>query len=270
MTVIGLAGDWHGNHAWAAARIMSMGERGIDTVLHVGDFGIWPGRSGKKYLLDIEAVCARSGVHLWVTPGNHEDWGRLCGLWEHPRHSDGDGRSLPLDLTDHVTVLPRGHRWELAGRSFVSLGGAPSVDYAFRRQGESWWTEEGIGPADVERTVAGGYADVMIAHDAPDSPYQVPEVAAIVGGNPWGWPAQALEYAAAGRRLMAEAFLGVAPRLFVHGHYHVSGQASFRLPGRDYETRIWSLADDGGAGNVRLLDLETLHDLETLRDPRDL
>lgn len=50
---------------------------------------------------------------------------------------------LPVSLSDHVTVLPRGHRWEIAGRSFVSLGGAPSVDYLqpFRHQGESWWAE---------------------------------------------------------------------------------------------------------------------------------
>lgn len=63
--MIGLGGDWHGNQAWAAARIMSMGGRGVDVVLHVGDFGIWPGRSGKKYLLGIESVCARFGVRLW-------------------------------------------------------------------------------------------------------------------------------------------------------------------------------------------------------------
>lgn len=102
----------------------------------------------------------------------------------------------------------------------------------------------------------------MVAHDAPASPYQVAEVATIVGGNPWGWPAEVLEYAKVGRQRMSETFLGVAPRLFVHGHYHVSGQASFRLPGRAYETHIWSLADDGAPGKVRLLDLETL------RDPR--
>ncbi|MDN5856267.1 MAG: metallophosphoesterase [Actinomycetia bacterium] len=262
MTVLGLAGDWHGNYAWAAARVMSMGERGVRTVLHVGDFGIWPGRFGKKFLLDMEAVCARYGVHLWVTPGNHEDWGRLCKLWENDTRIDAQGRLLPVDLSDHIRVLPRGHRWEIDGRSFVSLGGAPSVDYLapFRKQGETWWAEETVTATDVERTVSGGYADVMIAHDAPDAPYQVAEVAGIVAGNPVGWADEALAYAAVGRRRMHEAFLGVAPRLFVHGHYHVAGQASFRLPGCAYETRIWSLAMDGTAGNVRLLDLETLRD----------
>ena len=57
-----------------------------------------------------------------------------------------------------------------------------------------------------------------------------------------------------------EAFLGVAPRLFAHGHYHVSGEASATLPSRSYETRIWSLNCDGAGGNVRYLDLGTLDD----------
>jgi predicted phosphodiesterase len=35
-----LAGDWHGDRAWANARLQSLGERGIDVVLHAGDFGV--------------------------------------------------------------------------------------------------------------------------------------------------------------------------------------------------------------------------------------
>ncbi|MFT4011382.1 MAG: hypothetical protein QM655_15205, partial [Nocardioidaceae bacterium] len=55
-----------------------------------------------------------------------------------------------------------------------------------------------------------------------------------------------------------QAFLGVAPRLFAHGHYHLTDQTTTTLPGRDYDTRIWSLNCDGVAGNLRYLDLATL------------
>jgi hypothetical protein len=62
---------------------------------------------------------------------------------------------------------------------------------------------------------------------------------------------------------MHDAFLGVAPKLFVHGHYHVVGEAMVTLTGCDYDTRIWSLNCDGVDGNVRYLDLSMLDEPAT-------
>lgn len=166
----------------------------------------------------------------------------------------------PSPLTPNIVVLPRGYRFELEGRSFVSLGGAPSVDLANRTQGKNWWPEEMITPEAVEAVIAGGYADVMLAHDAALAPYQLDQVAHVRAHNDWGWPDRALAYARVRAERMHDAFLGVAPRLFAHGHYHVAGEATFALPGRDYDTRIWSLNFDGADGNVRYLDLGTLAD----------
>lgn len=255
MSIVAFAGDWHGNTAWAKARIADVAGRGVALILHLGDFGIWPGPSGKRYLLTLEQTCAEYGVGIWVTPGNHEDWARLTQLWENPKHT---GR--PLHLTKHIAVLPRGYRFELEGRSFVSLGGAPSVDLADRTCGKDWWPEEMITDEDVAHVIERGYADVMLAHDAPLAPYEVPRVAYLRTHNEWGWPDRALAYARVGAERMHEAFLGVSPRLFAHGHYHVSGQATARVPERSYETRIWALHCDGVAGNLRFLDLGRLDD----------
>lgn len=258
--VIALIGDLHGDRAWANARLQSIGERGIRIAVQVGDFGLWPGASGKHYLRTVDAVCEKFDVTLMVVPGNHEDWGRLAMMWSNPGHRDAAGLPLPLDLTERITILPRGWRWTMAGRTFVALGGAPSIDFMSRTRGRDWWPEEQMAQEDVDRTVSGGYADVMITHDAPGPPWCVPQVARIVESNPLGWPERALDYARAGRELVTEAVLGVRPRLHVHGHYHVSGQASVRLPGADYDTRVWSLDMNGKGGNVRLLGLETLDD----------
>lgn len=255
MSVVALAGDWHGNTLWARARIHDVADRGVALMLHLGDFGIWPGPSGKNYLRSLEAVCAERGVGIWITPGNHEDWGRLATLWANPKRS-----SRPLHLTEHIAVLPRGYRFELEGRRFVSLGGAPSVDLADRRRDIDWWAEEAITSEDVAEVVNGGTADVMLAHDAPLAPYEVARVAYIRNHNEGGWPDRALAYARAGAERIHEAFLAVAPRLFVHGHYHVSGEATFKLPGQAHETRIWSLNCDGVSGNLRYLDLAHLAD----------
>lgn len=262
MTVIALAGDWHGNTAWAVARIRDVSDRGVSTLLHLGDFGIWPGNSGAKFVRKVERTCAERNVNLIVTPGNHEDWGRLARLWDHPKHRDPtSGGALPLHLTDHITVLPRGHAWTIEGRRFVSLGGAPSVDFPDRTEGKSWWREEMIQPGDVERTIRNGAgAHVFLAHDAADRPYQTGKVAEICSANTLGWTERGLAWAAVGRERITEAFLGVAPHLFVHGHYHCSAQAIVQIPGADHVTRIWSLDCDGAAGNLRYLDLATLND----------
>lgn len=254
------AGDWHGDAMWANARLQSLGEQRVQTVIHVGDFGIWPGSPGKRFLRQVDAVCKRYGIAMLVVPGNHEDWGRLTALWSNSKNQGAAGEPLPLTLTEHITVLPRGHRWRMGGRSFVALGGAPSVDFGDRVQGRDWWPEEQMSATDVARTVAVGYADVMVTHDSPGPPWCTPRVEAILASNPQGWPAAALDYARVGRERVTEAVLGVRPRLLVHGHFHVSDEVTVRLPGATHDTEIWSLGMNKGEGNVRTLDLDSLTD----------
>ena len=255
MSTVALAGDWHGNTRWARACIAGIASSGVALILHLGDFGIWPGASGRVYLDQLEEACTALGVGIWVTPGNHEDWGSLTRLWAQPEHT---GR--PLHLTEHIAVLPRGYRFTLEGRSFVSLGGAPSVDLEYRSRNKDWWAEEAIRPEDVALVIEGGYADVMLAHDAPLAPYEVPRIAHIRTEQGGGWPDHALAYARVGAELVHQAFLGVRPRLFAHGHYHVVDEATVELPDATYETRIWSLNCDGVDGNIRYLNLATLDD----------
>ena len=197
-------------------------------------------------------------MSLMIVPGNHEDWGRLTMLWANPKRHAPDGSLLPVELTDHITVLPRGWRWEMGGRTFVALGGAASLDRDTRIKGKDWWPEEQITDDDVARTIAGGHADVMVTHDAPSPPWCTPQVAAIVATNPMGWPDDALSYARMGSEKVTEAVLGVAPRLLVHGHFHVADETRVRLPAAAHDTTIWSLHMQRHEGNVRLLDLQTL------------
>lgn len=266
MTVVALASDWHGNTLWVQQKIAVIAERGVTQVLHHGDFGIWPGNSGAKFLRKVDRTCATHGVDIMVFPGNHEAWDRLMTLWANPKRRDSaSGDPLPLHVAEHIMVLPRGYAWTIEGRRFVSLGGAPSVDYPTRTAGRSWWPEERIEPEDVARTVRNGAgADVMLAHDSADGPSWTSPVESIVrGGGGHSWTGEALEHAAVGRERMSEAFLGVRPKLFVHGHYHVAGEALVQIPGVDHQTQVWSLDCEGSAGILRYLDLETLN------DPRD-
>lgn len=258
-SLVAFAGDWHGNLPWAISRIQELGSWGVQTILHVGDFGIWPGPSGKRYLMGVEAACAANEVEILVTPGNHEDWSRLDQKQSEDR---GNGIGGVQWLTDHIAALPRGHRWSMrspAGhqRTFVSLGGAPSIDYEYRAPGKNWWPGEAISVEDVSRTVAGGHADIMVTHDAPGPPYAVMAVESILSSNPMGWSDRGLAYATRGRELVTEAYLGVCPEVLFHGHYHASGHATVDLPTGD-RGLVVSLDCEHTAGNIALFDLDLM------------
>ena len=246
--IVYVAGDWHGNTQWANGRLQSIGmSDGPAGVLHVGDFGIWPGDSGKRYLDSVEKICARHGIAIWVTPGNHEDWTQLKALWA----------SDTTYIREHIRILRPGERFQLGGRTFVSLGGAPSMDRHLRTEGVNWGPDKEITEEDVELAIAGGPADVMLTHDSPGSPWQTRTVELICTQGS-GWPVGALLRAEVGRNLLTRAVEALQPRLLVHGHYHVADTALAFLPGASHRTEIVSLPGDGDLGNMVEL---TLNDL---------
>lgn len=147
MTSVGFAGDWHGDTGWAVGAVRRFADAGVQTIFHVGDFGIWPGVAGDAYLDTVERALRARGAVLAVTPGNHEDYdqiGALCPRTEHHWSFLGDVGWL----RPHLAVFPRGHRWTMPSgsgiRTFVSLGGASSVDRSFRTPLIDWWPQEAI------------------------------------------------------------------------------------------------------------------------------
>jgi len=257
--IIGLIGDLEGDRDWAVSGLRSLGERGdVQVACQLGDLRFGMGPHHQDYLAALESVCAEFELQLLCITGNHEDWALLDRLWADPRWQHDDGALKPIDVSDHVTMLPRGHRWEMGGRSFVALGGAPSVNRDLLTEGIDWWPSEAIQEEHVEATVAGGHAEVMLTHDSPGPPYCTDAVADVIRSNPWGWPDSILEYAEDGIEKLTRAVVGVQPLLLAHGHFHVTDQAVVRLPGAAHDTTIWSLGANQDSGNVRLLDLDTL------------
>ncbi len=251
MIRLGIAGDWHGNRRWALHGVRTFADAGISEIYHLGDFGIWPGRRGREYLLDLEASLAANAMTMFITPGNHEDYDQIAEI---PALDLGHDIGEVQWITDHVALLPRGHRWERNGWTFVSLGGAASIDRWSRRAGIDWWEAEMITSEDIARIVEGGPADVMLAHDGPEPPYSTPRAAEVIRTNPGGFPPQGLQYAAMGHRLLTSAFLAVQPRLLLHGHFHIKDEA--RVDHFDHPTRVVALDCDGAAnGNLLVVSL---------------
>lgn len=246
---IGLLGDTHANYGWLMYALNKFNREGIDTILQLGDFGIWPGGTNAGMMNRVNILLRNYRQTLYVVPGNHEDYTQIAAVpvaddgWQHFR--------------EHILLAPRGHRWEWGGLSFVALGGAPSVDRAARWKAKmGWWPEEAITEEDVEKVIEGGYADVMVAHDAPTG---IREIERRIGSNPHGFAQLDIEYAAEGRRLLTRAFRAVAPRLFFHGHYHflVTEQLNVQRGEHWHLCKILGLSKDQTNFSLGAFDTET-------------
>lgn len=227
---IGVAGDWHGNTAWAVHAIGKMAGLLPDgaprLIVHLGDFGIWPGSGGQEYLARLDAALEEKDADLWFVDGNHEDHSMLAQLRPGP-----DGKA---QLTRRIWHLPRGCRWQWHGRRWLALGGAVSLDRAVRTAGQDWWPGEEISYQQAVNVVRAGPADVMVTHDCPagvDHSFPPP---------PSYWASADLRRNEAHREMLREVVLAVKPKALMHGHLHLA-----------YRRRV-----DLGAGPVELTGLD--------------
>lgn len=246
---VGVLGDTHGDLIWEFEQIRRFHENGVGTVLHLGDFGLGLGDPSQAKLR-LNRLDRYLAAHLqtWlVTPGNHEHWGRL--LAKKPAE---DGL---LWFGQQIAFIPPGHRWQWRGKTFVSLGGAPSVDRDARVPYRSWWPEEVITEQEVQQVIADGQADIMLTHDAPAPATR--KVQHILDRNPQGWPTSALAYAAENRERLTRAFEEVQPYLLLHGHMHVSDRNTVWLESAEHHTEIVSMACNEMPRNAGVIDLHS-------------
>lgn len=243
-TRVVMAGDWHGDTGHARSVIEWAKRQGADGIVHLGDFGVWPGQSGQRYLQQVQAPLNAAGLWLAFIDGNHDDHWQL-------RDRD-NGLPGPVQMRWNIWHLKRGLRWAWHGRTWLALGGATSLDRPSRRPGVSWWPEEEITAGQVIAVAQGGPVDVMLTHDCPagiDIPGLPPASA---------WPAEELVRANAHRRVLRSVVDEVVPARLWHGHFHVRHDAV--LHGAGYMTAVTGLNDNTGPWheNVQLIDVATL------------
>ena len=239
---IAVAGDWHANLDFADRACARARRLGASEILHLGDFGYdYAGRFAE----DLDRILEAHGIErLLFIRGNHDDDGLLRAL---PR--DGDGLGI---LGERSRWIPDGHRLRRGGRTILALGGAPSIDREWRwRMGAGWWPGEQLDPADAERAIAGGPADIVIAHDVPDR-VDVP-LSLDQSKLPIAVRADCEEH----RRMLGRVADAVRPELWLHGHYHARYASA-----RD-GMAVHGLGCDGRSGdaleeNVARLDLGDL------------
>lgn len=248
-TQIGIVGDWHSNSKWGKVALNTFDQSGIRTILHLGDFGIHNRVEGYSYMDKINSVLEENQQTLYVTLGNHENYDEVERLTSHPTMTG----FVYNPLFPNILVASRGVRWEWNNVTFLSLGGANSIDCTGRVEGVDWWRQEIITEKDVTASIEGGYVDVIVSHDCPlgvkllhhDDTDNI-------------WSASELEYSKGSRIALRNVVDKIKPEILFHGHHHSYYDSVTILNdgSKLYSQHTVGLDMDGSQGNMIVFNLE--------------
>ena len=211
-TTLCVSGDWHGDFGWADQVMRWAKKQGADAVLQVGDFGYYPAwdeftrsRMGTCHFTQkLTSLAKEIQMPLYWLDGNHEN---------HEALTPGQGHD------GVIRHLPRGHRWQWWGKTWMAVGGAASVDREWRTPGLDWFPEETLTWQQLDYCTREGNVDIIVSHDAPKGA-PVPGISY----NPMGWPEQALRESDAHRAVLSRVVERTHAKLLIHGHYHTRYQ----------------------------------------------
>lgn len=265
-----LAGDWHGNSHWACSVVYRSMDllRGQDfkVIVQLGDFGIWSGAFGDRFLRDLTQALDETDQYVWFLDGNHENFPLLERLTDDfdarasdvPEHAPAQDKKpdQALWVTHRIAYMPRGTTFILNGKKWVIAGGAVSVDRCTRTEGESWWPQEELTDEQVAQImVDNDYADVLLCHDRPADVF-LPSLK-----NPANWPdcwdRYDLYRSENHRHRIQVLFEHLKPELMAHGHYHEAEYRPYTFK-NGKECFVLALNKDDENHNTMLLDTQTL------------
>lgn len=138
-----------------------------DYLIICGDFGlVWDGSNREIWWQ--EWLSAKKFTTLWVD-GNHENFDTL---YEFPLVDKFGGKVR--EITPSIFHLDRGQVLTIDGKKIFVMGGAHSVDRAYRIEHISWWEQEMPSSEEMEKAIraldqCGWTVDYVITHCAPRS-----------------------------------------------------------------------------------------------------
>ncbi len=243
-------GDVHGDTTAFRVLAERTAQMGLTRVLvSVGDFGIgpWGHETQDRILRRADDLLEQLDAVLLLTPGNHDNWDTIDAAVSDRRDELGFG---VLGRHGRVRVSPRGHRFEVGGVRFGSLGGAVSVDQVSRqaRHGPNasgwWWPQEEPTAVDID-ALGDEPLDVLVTHDVPA---EVP----LVGRDTWErW---LIDKSNQVRVLLRIAVDRTRPAVVFSGHWH--RRVTHEIERADGGTsRVEVLSDEHTLGNAVVLDL---------------
>jgi DNA repair exonuclease SbcCD nuclease subunit len=195
-------GDIHG--AFSILGKVASSIPGGSTLIQVGDFGIGFHSEGMEAhtLAAIDTILRKKSARLLVIRGNHDNpkyWGERNEWWN--------------SQFTHIEFLPDYTYRELGGKLFLFVGGAVSIDRAYRKEGIDWWRgEEFI----LDLNKVNQRPDVVITHSCPLS------VVSYVAGTMPQCSDELKELCKKEQEDIEELWLATKPAQWFFGHWHVN------------------------------------------------
>lgn len=195
-----ICGDIHGNYGKLNQLI---NRHKPEKVLCCGDFGYFPKWHGHTYVNNygriktIDQYCINTnGIPVYWCDGNHEDHHALQEL----------AKKDPPCFMENVYYMKRGSVLKLDdGRNVLFMGGALSIDRAWRVLNESYWKEEVLTEEDL-KSLPDTNIDIVISHTAPtDFKFRTPLGKEIPDTS---------------RDILQYVFEKYHPKLWYFGHFH--------------------------------------------------
>lgn len=231
-----LVGDTHQNAGFVRTTVKRYAEVSeADAIFQLGDFGF----TFHEHF--IECVQSLEIPWYWID-GNHDnhDFLEAEGVFD---KTDGFSQIWP-----GIHYSARGHAFTWDGVRFLTCGGAFSIDCAYRTKNVSWWPQELITDAEVERCAAQGKVDIILSHDAPAGTDPL-EMLLDLSGYKVG------EESRLNREQLGRVVNACKPSHLFHGHFHHNYSGT--VENGDGITVVKGLDCDGsGSGAFFLLDTE--------------
>lgn len=236
-----MLGDVHGATAWTIQQIEKASETGCNKLFQVGDWGLqFPGYD--KFHNKVNNAATQYGIDVYFIRGNHDGTDvvkRYC------KDLNDDGFH---QVYSNIYYIPDGTCWKWDDVSFLAVGGAISVDKAWRVPGTSWWPDEGIQQDtiyNIEQMTDS--VDILITHDGPTAIKSMLRLPNLNDQN--------LELECYAHSMVVNDIIKkVQPKIHLFGHYHESARWD------NYGVDTILLNNEYKNGSSAILDLEQLRE----------
>lgn len=166
-----ITGDKHGDLYKLTSFIDRFGLTNDDAIIVLGDMGLFWRKDKKetKQFLDYYAQNDYM-TNIYFIDGNHDNFDLINKL-EYEANSRFKNCGNP-----YIHYIPRGTTFSMMingiSRRFLACGGADSIDKFLRYPHLSWWEDEKITQADIDKTLAvaaNRHIDYVLSHCCPIS-----------------------------------------------------------------------------------------------------
>jgi Icc-related predicted phosphoesterase len=200
--MIYILGDLHGD--WTKLERIKEHMNPEDIIIQVGDFGIY----SRELMYLRHAFPEGYPCKVLMIDGNHENF-NIINEWS---------KDEPTEFHKNFFYMPRGYVMEIEGKLFGFLGGAESIDKAWRTPGIDWFAEERVSQDDVDKLIHnlnGRELDVLISHSPPEfvNKANFPPLNERDWGLPLGWIDESAWK-------VTKAYWAVKPKVMYCGHMH--------------------------------------------------